>query len=81
MTYNLIWPEFGMHPLVRAGHSLREHAKAFLLPLSITNSKQFADSPSSADFNVKTLHPGFYLAFSPHRAQTFQPLILNLKRD
>lgn len=28
MAYNLIWPEFGMHPLVRAGHSLRECVRA-----------------------------------------------------
>lgn len=41
MTYNLICPEFGMHPL--AGHSLVECVRASLHPLSITNSKQFAE--------------------------------------
>lgn len=43
MTYNLIWLEFGMHPLVSAGQSLGERARASLLPLSFTNSKQFEE--------------------------------------
>ena len=43
MTYNLIWPGFGMHPLVRAGHSLRECIPAFLLPFSVRNSKPFEE--------------------------------------
>lgn len=49
MTYNLIWPEFGMHPLVRAGKSLRECFRACLLPLSFRNKKQFADPQRSPD--------------------------------
>lgn len=39
MTYNLIWCEFGMHPLVGAGHILRECDRVSLLCLSVTNSK------------------------------------------
>lgn len=55
MTYNLIWPEFGMHPLVSAGQSLWECFRASLLPLSFTNSKQFAElqTRKTCDLHIK----------------------------
>lgn len=44
MNCNLIWPEFGMHPPVSAGQSLRECVMALPpFPLSITNITQFAE--------------------------------------
>lgn len=43
MAYNLIWPGFGMHPLVSAGQSLGECVRAPSLPLSITDMTQFAE--------------------------------------
>lgn len=60
MTCNLIWFEFGMHPLV--GQSLGECDQAFLLPLSVINSKQYVEL-LMADFNVKTLN---FITFSHH---------------
>ena len=49
-----------MHPLV--GQSLGECVRAFLLPLSVINTKQYAEL-LMADFNVKTLN---FITFSHH---------------